>query len=182
MLIRDGQQARDYIEGASKLIERGVEDLVGTKNRELQPLRSVIQESFLLFQNNPDIVEGSKTFDKELATRFASMAQSFAFIHNGQTIGYQGNVQPMLNELRTNLAKERGASGERVNAAQRAEQQRQVAAQQQRQPNGQFQGQQPQAGIPSTQGMSADKGEDDDYGAFWQASGAAHLRRGVTPL
>lgn len=177
--ILDSSQARDYIEGAGKLIERGVEDLVNSKQQELKPLRSVIQESFLLFQNNPDIVEGSATFDPELAKRFVKLAASFEFQHQGKTIGYQGNVQPMLNELRTRLASERGASGERVNQ-QRAEQQRQVAAGQPRTPQGQFQT--PQAGIPSTTGMSAAPGEDEDYGAFWQATGAAHLRRGVIPL
>jgi len=185
MRITDSTQARQYIEDASKLIERGVDDLVGQKNQELKPLRSVIQESFLLFSNNPDIVEGSKTFDKELATRFASMASAFAFIHNGQTIGYQGNVQPMLNELRANLAKERGASGERVSQEQRAEAQRQVAAGQARTPGGQFQapqGQQPQAGIPSTQGFTPADGDAEEYGAFWQASGVNHLRRGITPI
>ena len=162
----DRQQAKQYQDDLREMIESQVQARAQEKSEELRPMATVIQESFLLFENNPDLIKGTKGYDAELATRFAEIAQSYEVKVGGRVIGYQDiNVQPLINSLRADLAKQRGANG--ANAANaRAEQQRQAAAQQERDDAGKFQG--PQGGILSKAGNSGEAA--DDYSAFWAAS------------
>lgn len=165
--ILDTQMARDWQETVTGLIEDEIEDKVRQKAEEVRPMTSVIQESVLLFQNNPDLIIGTKGFDRELAERFVRLAKAYEVKTAQGTLGYGVNVQPLINEIRADLAKERGADGARTEA--RTEQQRQQALSQPRTEGGQFDA--PQAGISSKSGMSGEPA--DDYSTFWAASGLA---------
>ena len=165
--ILDSQMARDWQEAVSGLIEDEVQAKVRTRQDELRPMTSVIQESILLGQNNPDLIPGTKGFDKELAARFVKFAKAYEVKTAKGVIGYGVNVQPLINELRAGLAKERGVTGERSSQEARLEQQRQQAAAQARNGQGQFEA--PQAGITSKAGMSG--APPEDYSQFWKSSG-----------
>lgn len=165
--ILDTQMARDWQETVTGLIEDEIEDKVKTKTEQVRPMTSVIQNSALMFQNNPDLIIGTKGFDQELAERFVRFAKPFEVKTAQGVIGYHGEVQQLINEIRADLAKERGAIGAR--AEDRAEQQRKAAALQARTPAGQFEA--PQAGISSKSGMSGEPA--DDYADFWRATGLA---------
>ncbi|AZV01811.1 hypothetical protein SEA_ARMAWEN_49 [Microbacterium phage ArMaWen] len=163
--LNDSRDAAQYQKDLSSIVEKMVKDRTTEKSNDARPMASVIQESFLLFENNPDLIPNTKGFDKELATRFVEIAAPYATKINGKTIGYAVNVQPLINSLRADIAKQRGANG--VTAAQqRAEQQRQAAAAQERDAEGKFQ---PQAGVLSKSGNQGEAA--DDYSAFWGASG-----------
>ncbi|QDF15960.1 hypothetical protein SEA_UNPHAZED_50 [Microbacterium phage Unphazed] len=163
--LNDSRDAAQYQKDLSSIVEKMVKDRTAEKSNDARPMASVIQESFLLFENNPDLIPNTKGFDKELATRFVEIAAPYATKINGKTIGYAVNVQPLINSLRADIAKQRGANG--VTAAQqRAEQQRQAAAAQERDAEGKFQ---PQAGVLSKSGNQGEAA--DDYSAFWGASG-----------
>lgn len=165
--ILDTQMARDWQQTVASIIEDEVNDKVQQKVDAVRPMTSVIQESALLFQNNPDLIIGTKGFDPELAERFTRLASAYEVKTAKGVIGYGVNVQPLINELRAGLSKERGASGAR--AEDRAVAQRAAAAAQPRTEGGQFDS--PQAGISSKSGMSGEPG--DDYSAFWSATGLA---------
>ncbi|QYC53817.1 hypothetical protein SEA_EUGENEKRABS_47 [Microbacterium phage EugeneKrabs] len=164
--LLDSAQVAQYQKDLSQILESEIRTKTQEKADSVRPMATVIQESFLLFENNPDLIPNTKGFDRELAARFTEIAKTYEVKVNGKVIGYQDiNVQPLINSLRADLAKQRGASG--VTQAQaRAEQQRQAAAQQERNDAGQFA---PQAGVQSKAGMSGEPAEG--YDAFWAASG-----------
>ena len=164
--INDSAQARDWQDAVQQIIKREVDSEVQKKTEDLKPMMSVVQGSVQLFRNNPDIVPGSKNFDKELATRFARAAATYEVKAGAKRIGWHGDAQPLLNELRSNLAKERGATGARQE--ERAAQQRAKAAEQPRTTEGRFDA--PQAGVQSKSGMSG-ASDEEDYSTFWSATG-----------
>jgi len=165
--LLDTQMARDYQEALSQQIENEIQSRVDSRTEQVRPLLGVIQESVQMFQNNPDLVVGSKQFDPDLAERFASMASAYEYKLNDKVIGYQVNVQPLINSIRSQLEKERGADGVVQQQAQTARQQ-QAAAQAREQETGRFSG--PQAGIPSTAQQTGAAAEDD-MSTFWAGVG-----------
>jgi hypothetical protein len=166
--LRDTQEARDWQEATAQLFKEEADALVREKQQELQPIMGVLQDSFMLFQNNPDLFPRTTQYDKELADRVMEIGKSYEYRVGGKLIGYHTNMQPIINSIRADLAKSRGVSGER-SAQARSEQQRQQAAGQARTTDGQFAVDGPQAGITSKAGLSGDEGED--YSPFISALG-----------
>lgn len=166
--LRDTQEARDWQEATAQLLKEEADALVKDRQAEIAPIMGVIQDSVMLFQNNPDLVPRTQQYDKELADRVMEIGKSYEYRVGGKLLGYHTNMQPIINSIRADLAKSRGASGERSNQA-RTEQQRQQAAAQARTESGQFAVDGPQAGITSKAGMSGEEGED--YSAFISALG-----------
>jgi hypothetical protein len=160
MRILDTQMARDWHEGVTKLIENE------QQNENIRPLMSVIQDSFLMFQNNPDLFPYAAEFDQELADQFASIAEAYELRVDGKLFGYQVDVQPLINGLRSQLVAQRAVTGERQQVETRTVQQRQAAAAQPRTEDGRFDT--PQAGIASKSGMEGEP--DDDFSTFWGAT------------
>jgi hypothetical protein len=165
MLIRDSTEAREYIETLGGLLEDEVNSKVTAKAESVRPMMSVIQESVLMFQNNADLVPGTKQYDPELAKRFTDIAKSYELRVNGKLYGYQVNVQPLINSLRSDLAAARGAAGASPPPAA-------PATPQPRNQQGQFEP--PQAGIASKSAMSGEGG-DDDFSTFWAAVGMPNV-------
>ncbi|QPL14201.1 hypothetical protein SEA_ATRAXI_47 [Microbacterium phage Atraxi] len=163
--ILDSQMARDWQETVTGLLEDEIADKVQQKTEEVRSMTSVIQESILLGQNNPDLIPGTAGFDKELAERFTKIAKAYEVKTAKGVIGYAVNVQPLINELRSGLATERGASTANKANEERAAQQRAKAAAQPRTEEGKFD--QPQAGIQSKSGQSGKVEEGYDH--FWSA-------------
>jgi hypothetical protein len=173
MRLLDTQMARDWQESVNKIIERGENDLVKTRTTELKPMLSTIQESFLLLQNNPDLIIGAAEFDRELAERFERAAKTYEVKSQGKVIGYGVNVQPLINEIRAGLSKERGVSSEKAQQ-QRVEAARAQAAGQARTPQGQFTNPAapaPQVGVQGKQGAVTAGKDDEDYSTFWAGVG-----------
>lgn len=171
MVLRDTAEARDWQDATKALIEAEVAAKIRTKSDEVRPLMGVIQESILMLQNNSDLIPGTKEYDPELAEQFTKIAKSYELRIGDKLYGYQVNVQPLINELRTNLGERRGASGEQANQAAREAQQRR-AAEQSRNQAGQFDA--PQAGISSKANVSGDTG-NDDYSVFWSGVGMPNV-------
>jgi hypothetical protein len=164
--ITDTQAGRDYQAALAKLVEAEIADAASQKENEVRPMLSTVQESFLMFQNNPDLIPNTDTFDYDLAVAVADIGKSYEVKVNGKVIGYDANMQPIINKLRADISKERGANGI-VTSQQTAQQLR--AAEQARAANGQFDA--PQAGIPSTSGTSGAGEEVENSDAFWTAVG-----------
>jgi len=168
ILLRDSTEAKEYQETLAGLLQDEVDDLVAQKIDGVRPMMNVIQESILMFQNNQDLIPGTKQYDPELAKRFTDIAKSYELRVNDKLMGYQVNVQPLINSLRSDLIATRAVAGAQQPAAPAAA----AAAPQPRAQNGQFEA--PQAGIPSKAGLSGEAGEDD-YSTFWSAAGMPNV-------
>jgi len=172
--IRDTQEAKDYQEALQHLIEQDIEAKISEKREAIRPLMSVVQESSLVIQNNPDLLPDTKGFDPDLLSRVVRAVKPYEVKNaDGKVIGWHGNIQPIINELRAQVIKERTTTDvkSQQQAQQRAEQQRQQAAAQARTPSGQFTNPDaPQAGITSKSGFSGTDPEAD-YSTFWNAVG-----------
>lgn len=59
-----------------------------------------IHASVALFQKNPDLIPGTKGFNRDLADRFAAMAQPYEVRVDGKLQGYSIPVQPIIDNLR----------------------------------------------------------------------------------
>lgn len=168
--LKDSGEAKEYQEATKSLIEREIKAKVDAKMQDAKPMASVLQDSVLMFQNNPDLIPNTKQYDKELADAVVEAGKSYELRVKDKLYGYQVPMQPIINQLRSLLEKQRGASG--VTAAQAREAAAARAAQQTRNNHGQFQGGDgPQAGIASKAGLSGVGGSDDNYDQFWSGVG-----------
>jgi len=166
--ILDSKDAAEWQEAAKSLIQAEIDSKIEQRREASKEMLTVIQESVLMFQNNQDLVPGTAEFDKELADEFASIVKDYEFRIDGKLYGYHVNVQPLINNLRSRLATQRGASGATA-AAQAAARAAQAQAQA-RNDQGQFVSTDlPQAGIPSKAGSQGEAVES--YEAFWQTLG-----------
>ncbi len=167
--LRDGQDAREWQEAVTAILKREIADRASQKAEDVRPMMETLHNSVSLFQNNPDLVPGSKQFDKELANDFAALAKPYELRVNGKLVGYSMPVQGLVTQLRQQLTTKRGtlAATPAAPAAPSAQQQR--AAEQPRTPAGQFAGEAPQAGIPSKAGNSGE--EQEDFGTLFSAFG-----------
>lgn len=173
--LRDAQDAADWQEAMKRLLVAEVQGRVSTKQDELRGTYDTIHASIDLFRNNVDMVPGTKQFDNELAKRFVDMTKEYELRSDGKLVGYSVNVQPLINQIRAGLGRERAAqqppkAAPAAAAGPTAQQQR--AAEQPRNPVGQFDA--PQAGIQSRAGSSAGTGDDAAAGvmdAFFRQNG-----------
>lgn len=168
---RDTEEAKNYLEATQKLIDRGIAAKVQQKTDEARPVVSMLQESALMFSNNPELIPGTAQYDPELAKLFTDSAKPYERRVGGKLYGYAVPVQPLINSLRQVLANQRGATGEQSAQARREAAARQ-AANQPRGTDGTFQTVDgPQAGLTSTAAMSGKPSGDEDYSPFWDALG-----------
>lgn len=165
--LRDSSEARDWQEATAQVFQKQAESMVAAREKDIQPIMGVIQDSIMLFQNNPDLIPNTKQYDKELADQVMEIGKAYEYRVGDKLIGYHTNMQPIINSIRATLAKGRPAGAAAATA--RTEQQRQQAAGQPRTEGGQFTVDGPQAGITSKAGMNGEEGED--YSTYIAAMG-----------
>ena len=163
--LRDAEDAQNYQNVLKQELFADLRRRVEQRREEAAPEMERVTASIQLFQNNPDLLPGSKEFDKELADQFAALAKGFEHRVDGKLLGYTVPVQSLVTQVRQQLTARRAAAPAPAPAAPTAQQQR--AAEQQRNEQGQFA--QPQAGIPSTAGGAPGKGVNDDIADFYDA-------------
>lgn len=163
-LLRDSADAAEWQEAVKGILMREIQDRAGRRAEDVAPMMETLHASVGLFQNNNDLVPGTKQFDLELANRFAALAKPYELRVEGKLNGYQIPVQPLVDQVRSQLVAERAAkaatapAAPAAAAAPTAAQAR--AAEQARNQVGQFAGDAPQAGIASKAGGSGGAGED----------------------
>lgn len=167
--LRDTADAKDWQDAVKRLLAQEVESRALAKADELKDVFTTVHSSIDLFRNNVDLIPGTKQFDKQLADQFAALAKEYELRSDGKLIGYSVPVQPMINQLRSQLAAQKAAT---ASAAAAATSKQQQAAQQPRTATGQFDG--PQAGITSKAGQSSSGSDDVAAGlmeAFYRQNG-----------
>lgn len=107
--IRDSEDAKEWQEAVKGVLAREVMDRAGRAMEENAELLNAVHASIELFQSNPDLIPGTKDFDVDLANRFGNLASPYELRVDGKLHGYTVPVQPLIGQLRTQLAAERAA-------------------------------------------------------------------------
>jgi hypothetical protein len=149
-----------------------VDEVKGRAQKQLDDngdFLTTLHGSIEIFQNNLDLIPGTKDFDTELARRFTELAEPYELRVDEKLQGYSVPVQPMINHLRAQLQAERAKTPPPVTpAAPAAGAPPAAAASTPAAP-----AEQPQAGIPSKAG---DSGEAEDFSTLFGTLGLPNLR------
>lgn len=151
IVLADSADAKDWQEGARAALQQEMKSRVNSRMDESKAELQLLHGSIELFQNNLDLIPGTKTFDKELADRFTTLAKPYEVRNeeNQKLVGYSIPVQPLIDQVRSQLVAGRTATAAPGGApAQQAAPAAAAAA-----PT-------PQAGIGSKPGSSADPTSD----------------------
>lgn len=108
-LLRDTNDAREWQDAVKQLLVAEVRDRAGRAMEESGDFLRTVHQSIELFQNNVDLIPGTKSFDVELANRFATLAAPYELRVDEKLHGYSIPVQPIVNQLREQLKAERAA-------------------------------------------------------------------------
>ena len=160
-VLRDTADAREWQEAVKSILVQEVQARTDAKKEELNDVFATVHASIDLFRNNPDLIPGTKQFDKEFADQAVELLKDYEQRANGKLIGYTVPVQPIINQLRQQLTKTRAAAAAPPPAPSP---QQQRVAEQPRNDTGQWA---PQAGVTSKAGSSA--GVDDSSAGLMEA-------------
>lgn len=179
VVLRDAEDAREWQEAAKQLLWEEVQSRASARAEELSGVFSTVHQSISLFRDNPDLIPGTKQFDRELADQFAQLAKDYEVRSGDKLVGYAVPVQPMINQLRSQIAARRAAAKTAQPSAQPAPQAQQPApspaqrraAEQPRDAQGRWDG--PQAGVPSKAGATSTGADEATllYEAFARQNG-----------
>lgn len=161
-ILRDSSDAKEWQEATRQLLSEEIRDRAATKMEGVRGELNTLYESVQLFQNNADLVPGTKQFDRELADQVMAVAAPYALRHKGKLQGFQIPLQPLVDQARAQLATKRATAA----AAPAAP----AAAPPQQAPSPV---EAPQAGISSSAGQSA---EVDDFSTLFGTLGLSNVR------
>jgi hypothetical protein len=104
--LRDAQDAKDWQEAVKSLLTEEIQDRARKAMEENSGVIDTVHQSIELFTKNKDLVPGTKEFNRRLADRFAAMAKPYELRVDGKLHGYTIPVQPLIDQLRTQIANE----------------------------------------------------------------------------
>ena len=152
--LRDSNDAREWQEAVKAQLVAEIKGRAEQSLGENRQLLETVHQSVELFSSNPDLIPGTKGFNRELADKFARIAAPYEIRSNGRLTGYAIPVQPIIENLRQELA------------ASRTKQPAPAAAPP-------TPSEPPQAGIPSKAGSSTEK---EDFSTLFGTIGLPHLQ------
>jgi len=162
--LRDAADAREWQDAVKQLLTEEVRERATTAMEENKGILDTVHASIELFTKNPDLVPGTRQFDRQLADRLAGMLKPYELRVEGKLHGYTIPVQPLVESLRASLTAERAkapASPASPAAARTAK-------------RGAAPADPPQAGIGSKAG-AASSGEED-FSTLFGTLGLPNLR------
>ena len=110
-ILRDSADAKDWQDAVKQVLVDEIKDRAGRLLENDRGTLETLHSSIELFQNNPDLVPGTKEFDPELAKELVQLVQPYEVRNSaGKLIGYSVPVQPLVGQLRTKLAASRAAA------------------------------------------------------------------------
>lgn len=107
--LRDAADAKEWQDAVKSILVQEVRDRAGREMEGSADFLNTVHASIELFQNNADLIPGTKGFDKDLANRFATLATPYELRVDGKLQGYSIPVQPIIDQLRSQIAGERSA-------------------------------------------------------------------------
>ncbi len=152
LVFRTAAEVEQWQGAVQTILKRELEAGIAERRQNSNEVLDVVHASIQMFQDNPDLVPGSKSFNKELAAQFVRTAEPYALRMNGKLTGYSIPVQGLINQVRAQVAAKAPAAAPAKAPAKKA-----------------APGSRPQAGIPSKAGASG--GSTEDYSPMWNALG-----------
>lgn len=176
-ILRDAQDAKDWQEAVKSELVAEINSRVSKQMDESRELLTTVHSSIELFQNNADLVPGTKGFDADLANRFVALATPYELRVEGKLRGYSIPVQPIIDQLRSQIAAERAKAPAAVAPVAGATQSAGAAGAAASTPAAPAAAPQasdaPQAGIESKAGNSS---SSEDFSALFGTLGLPNLR------
>lgn len=145
------QDVKDWQDAVKTVLRREMQASISNMASHDADIREVLDSSIDLFRTNPDLIPGSKTYNKELAVQFTRMAAPYALRMDGKVTGYSIPVQGMVDQIRGSLAARKPAAAPAAKAPAKK-----VAAP-------------PQGGLQSRAGVSG--AGEEDFTPMWNALG-----------
>ena len=108
--LRDSADAKEWQDAVSHLLRSEVQTRAEKLSEASQGTLQTLHSSIELFQNNPDLVPGTRQFDRELADQLMRVVKPYEMRVEGKLHGFAIPVQPLVNQLRSQLATQRAAA------------------------------------------------------------------------
>ena len=108
-ILRDSQDAKEWQDAVSHLLRAEVQSRAERLSEGSSSTLQTLHSSIELFQNNPDLVPGTKQFDRDLADQLMRIVKPYEMRVEGKLHGFAIPVQPLVNQLRSQLAVQRAA-------------------------------------------------------------------------
>ena len=162
--LKDSADAKEWQEAVRGLLVQEIRDEAQKKFDESRTYLETLHASIDLFKNNPDLIPGTRTFNRQLADKFAEIAQPYEVREDGKLQGYSVPVQPIIEALRSQMSTASATvetAGSPVPATPPGVGNASPAVDP------------PQAGIPSKAGSSADK---EDFSTLFGTIGLPNLQ------
>lgn len=153
--LRSTDDAREWQEAVKEVLVQEIEGRAGTWMQDATGFMETIHGAIDLFKNNPDLIPGTKGFDRQLADRFAGLAKAYEVRIDGKLHGYSVPVQPIIDSLRQDISATRKAAAPKTAAAPARPTE------------------QPQAGIKSKAATSSGA---EDFSTLFGTIGLPHLK------
>ena len=174
-VLRDSADAKDWQDAVKEQLALEVRDRAQRRLEDDRGTLDMIHGSIELFQNNSDLVPGTREFDRELADEFAQLVKPYEVRVDGKMHGYSVPVQPLVEQIRRQLVARRAAASAAApapaaQAAQAAASRTQGAPPALAAPPP---AQGPQGGIPSKAGAAS---EEEDFSVLFGTIGLPALR------
>lgn len=164
--LKDSNDAKEWQEAVRSLLVQEIRDEAQKKLDESRTYLETLHASIDLFKNNPDLIPGTRTFNKPLADKFAELAKPYEVRQDGKLQGYSVPVQPIIEALRSQFAQE-SATVDNAGSPVPASPPPAGAAAVPPTPEP------PQAGIPSKAGASSER---EDFSTLFGTIGLPHLQ------
>ncbi len=150
--LKSSEDARDWQDAVKEILVQEIEGQTGQWVQDSVGFMETIHSSVDLFRNNTDLIPGTKGFNRQLADRFAKMAQPYEVRHGGKLHGYSIPVQPIIEDLRRQMQATGKAPTKKTGKRPAAP---------------------PQRGIPSKAPSSSER---EDFSTLFGTIGLPHLK------
>ena len=102
-VLRDSNDAKEWQEAVRTLLVEEIQSQAKTELEGAADYLETIHASIDLFKNNKDLIPGTKGFNRALADQFAALAKPYEVRVEGKLQGYSIPVQPIIDQLRSQL-------------------------------------------------------------------------------
>ncbi|MGV0949426.1 MAG: hypothetical protein ACOYB3_02050 [Azonexus sp.] len=102
--LRNSEDAKEWQDAVKSLLVAEIREQATAKMEESSAFMQTVHASIDLFKNNPDLIPGTKGFNRKLADSFATMMEPYEVRVEGKLQGYSIPVQPIIENLRKTAA------------------------------------------------------------------------------
>jgi len=114
--LKTSEDARDWQDAVKQLLSQEIEQRAANWVQDAGPFMETVHSSIDMFRSNPDLIPGSKQFDRNLADSFARMMKPYEVRIDGKLHGYSIPVQPIIDDLRSRTSKPKQAPAQKAGA------------------------------------------------------------------